>query len=86
MQAGNTYVNLHTAAVSNGEIRGQIGRNGVALHNGADVTAPVLGAAVIQADGSWTLPEKLLDLPASGRSVTVQSTAGNVMTIPLKLK
>lgn len=90
IQAGTTYANVHTAAVAAGELRGQIGRNVVAVHAGPTAAAPVLGIAAVPPltaqTSAWALPAKLTGLPSADRVVTVQTSAGNTMTVPLKMK
>lgn len=90
IQAGNTYVNVHTVAFGGGEIRGQLGRNVVAAFSGPNTASPVLGIAAVPPlagqSSTWTLPEKLSALPSADRTVTIQTSAGNIVTVPLRLK
>jgi hypothetical protein len=92
IQAGNTYANVHTTANAGGEIRGQIGRNVVAVHDGPTTTAPLLGVLPILpltlgADiSSWSLPTKLNGVPSADRTITIQTSAGSTVTVPLKVK
>lgn len=90
IQAGNTYVNVHTVAFGGGEIRGQLGRNVVAAFSGSNTASPLLGVAAVPdlagQTAIWSLPEKLDTLPSTDRTVTIQTSAGNTVTVPLRLK
>lgn len=92
IQAGGTYANVHTAAVPSGEIRGQVGRNVVAVHSGPSTAAPILGVVAVppipggQQVSTWALPQKLQGLPSADRTITIQTSAGNTTTVPLKIR
>jgi hypothetical protein len=66
--AGNTYVEIHTAANPAGEIRGQLG------------PVRIVGTAPVAADGSWKIDNKLPLRPDAARTITVQS--GNRVRLP----
>jgi hypothetical protein len=90
IMAGFTYVNVHTTAFAGGEIRGQLGRNVVAVHDGPTTASPLLGVTVVPPlvtqTSVWSLPTKMVGLPSADRTVTVQTSAGSTKTIPLKVK
>lgn len=90
IMAGSTYVNVHTEAVAGGVIRGQIGRNVVAAYAGPTTAAPVLGITAVPPltgqTSAWSLPTKLDGIPSADRTVTIQTSAGSTMTVPLKIK
>lgn len=87
IQAGNTYVNVHTQAFGGGELRGQLGRNVVILRGGADLAAPVIGVTAVRNDLTWSLPAKLGLIPGQVGAISAQSSAGGqVLNRPVKVK
>lgn len=73
--SGNTYVQVHTLAVSAGELRGQLGPN------------RLIASVPVQADGTWVIDGKSLALPDATRTISVRSSNGvRVIDVPLKVK
>lgn len=86
---GNTYVNVHTAAFSPGEIRGQIGRNVISLLAGEN--GPAIGAAEVQAGAgpnlTWSYSGKSIGSPgAAPHMIHAESALGNLETRELQLR
>lgn len=72
---GNTYVQVHTANVPAGELRGQLGPN------------RLVGSGTVQADGTWTLNGKSEAFPDAAKTISVRSSNGvRVIDMPLKIK
>ncbi len=92
IQAGNAYINVHTTDHPTGEIRGQIGKNMIVVHAGADLTGPVIGAAAVSPQpvgsvGSWALIGKSTASPGTTRTLSLQSSAGvSKLDLPLQLQ
>jgi hypothetical protein len=80
---GRAYVQVHTVANPPGEIRGQLGRNLVAAHAGADTNAPLIGVAPVELAGeqnAWRLPAKGKAALSTDRTISLQSSAGGLLT------
>ena len=72
---GEAYVQVHTAAVPSGELRGQLGPN------------RLVGSVPVQTNGTWVIDGKSLALPDTTRTITVRSSNGvRVIDVPLKVK
>lgn len=76
--SGNTYIQVHTASVPAGEVRGQLGPN------------RLVGTATVQGtgtNGTWALDGKSLAFPDDARTITVRSSNGvRVINVPLMVK
>ncbi len=86
--AGQAYVQVHTVAVPPGEIRGQLGRNAVALRSGS-ASGAVIGTAAVTGtgtNGSWRFSGKSAASPGASGNVFIQSAAQNTQLIPLQLR
>ena len=74
IMAGNTYVNVHTAANSTGEIRGQL-------------LARTLGNAAVADDGSWSFKRKAMVNSLGVRGINAVSANGvRLLGIPLSIR
>lgn len=74
IMAGNTYVNVHTAANSAGEIRGQL-------------LVRTLGNAAVSSDGSWSYKQKSTANPLGMRGINAVSSNGvRLLGIPLSIR
>jgi hypothetical protein len=73
--SGNAYIQVHTQAVSSGELRGNLG------------PVRIVGTAPVQPGGSWVFEGKSRAVPDAGRTISVRSSNGVTATdIPLKVK
>ncbi len=74
IMAGNTYVNVHTAANPSGEIRGQL-------------LVRTLGNAAVSSDGSWSYKQKSTANPLGMRGINAISGNGvRLLGIPLSIR
>jgi hypothetical protein len=72
---GNTYIQVHTAVVPAGELRGQLGPNRLVAN------------VPVQANGTWVIDGKSSALPDATRTISVHSSNGvQVINVPLKVK
>ncbi|BCR05890.1 hypothetical protein DESUT3_29590 [Desulfuromonas versatilis] len=86
--AGQAYIQVHTVANPPGEIRGQLGRNAVALRAGSN-SGPVIGTAAVTGTGTsglWRFSGKSVANPGTSTQVFVLSSAGSAQAIPLRLR